>query len=392
MKTLLSVKYLVILLILLGLIALGIYIFLNSSPKTLPKIPPTSTPGTNNTTSDLQQKISGMSLRDKILSLMILHTPGTDAKEIASFISKYHPAGVILMDDNISNNNDQIRELTSAIQEVSSPYPSLIAIDEEGCTVKRIPSDNFLCSEQLKSLSPKETYSAFQKRSIMLHDLGINLNFGIVADITGNESSFIFPRVFGADPKKVSDHIVAALQGSHPYVLSTLKHFPGHGRTSSNSHITIPDVLVSEDDWRSFDYLPFKAGIEANTEFIMFGHLNYKNVDDSPATLSSKWHSLLEKEAGFKNITITDDMIMLQKSQDPQYEDVVKNAIQAINAGNHILLYVNDYNLVEEPVRQIDIDQLVSDIEAAVNSGEVDQIKLNISAEKVLEMRAKLPL
>lgn len=391
MRNFLSGKLWIIcfLFLLLGIFVVVLYIFFYMSPRSISKIQQIPISLTSNQNPDYRQRISEMSLHDKILSIMILHTPGTDTKKVTLFISKYHPAGVILMDDNVSKNNDQIRKLTAAIQEVSSPYPSLIAVDEEGCTVKRIPSDNFLCSEQLKNLSPKDTYSAFQKRSILLHDLGINLNFGIVADITDNESSFIFPRVFGADPNKVSDHIVAALQGSQSYIFSTLKHFPGHGRTSSNSHFIVPDILVSEDDWRSFDYLPFKAGIEANTEFIMFGHLNYKNIDDNPASLSPKWHSILQDD-GFKNIMITDDMIMLQKSQDPQYEDIVRNAIRAINAGNNILLYVNDYNLGEESIRHIDIEQLVSGIEDAVNLGEIDQDKIDASVEKVLEMRNRL--
>src|SRR3989344_7028826 len=296
MKIFLSVKYLIIVLLLLGLIAVGFYVFLNLSPKTIPKIQPTPIPTTNNITSDLQQRISEMSLHDKILSLMILHTPGTDIYEVETFISKYHPAGVILMDDNVSDDKNQLRKLISSIQAVSSPYPSLIAIDEEGCTVKRIKSDNFLCAEQHKNLQPKDTLSAFQKRSIMLHDLGINLNFGIVADITSDEDSFIFHRVFGVNPKKVSDHVVAALQGSQSYVFSTLKHFPGHGRTSDNSHITIPSILINKDEWENSDYLPFKAGIEANSEFIMFGHLIYKEIDNSPATLSEKWHTILQED------------------------------------------------------------------------------------------------
>lgn len=373
-------------LILIGILTLGLYVITQLSAKSSFRIQPTPSPSSTTQKPDYQQKISEMSLRDKILSLMILHTPGTNPKAAASFISKYHPAGLILMDDNTSKNADQIKELTAAIQGASSPYPSLIAIDEEGCSVKRIPSDNFPCAKQLKNLSPKDTYTAFRRRSILLQDLGINLNFGIVADITDDESSFIFPRVFGVNPKKVSAHIVAALQGSKPYILSTIKHFPGHGRTSSDSHITVPEVLISEVEWRSSDYLPFKAGIEANTEFVMLGHLVYKNIDENPASLSTRWHTILQ-EAGFKKILITDDMIMLQKSQDPRYEDIVKNAVNVINAGNDILLYVNDYNLDEEPIRHIDIEHLVSGIESAVNSGEIDPGRLNASVEKVLEMR-----
>jgi beta-N-acetylhexosaminidase len=377
-------------LILVFVIICGFIVIFSIYSQVTSNIPSTSASLTPTKNQNVQLEISRMNLHEKILSIMLFHTPGIDPNTVKAFISQYHPAGVILMDDNITNDIEQVRKLTKAIQNASSPYPSLIAVDEEGCSVKRIPSDYFPCANQLKDLPLKNTYTAFRDRSILLHDLGMNVNFGIIADITGNENSFIYPRVFGSDSNKVSDYVTTAIQGSQPYVFSTLKHFPGHGGTSEDSHNTIPENSMSKDDWLKSDYVPFKSGVQANSEFVMFGHLNFKNIDNNPASLSSKWHTILQKEVGFSGIMITDDMIMLQNSQDPQYKNMVKNAIQAMNAGNNILLYVNEYNLENEPVKHIDIDNLINGIESAVNSGEIDMNKFNESVFKVLEIRSRL--
>jgi beta-N-acetylhexosaminidase len=330
-------------------------------------------------------------LREKVASLLILHTPGTDPEKAAAFIKKYRPAGLIIMDDNINQQNlDRLKELTQAVQQASSPYPSLIAIDQEGCSVKRIKSDLLPCAEDLKTKPTTETKEAFQKRAILLKQHGVNLNFGLVADITEDKDSFIYPRVFGSTPDEVAGHIMAAVDGEQTHVFSTLKHFPGHGRTSADSHTSVPEVAIDEVAWMQTDAIPFVQGISSNAEFVMFGHLIYRSVDTSPATLSKIWHEKLSQDLGFKGIMITDDMIMLQKSEVEEYSDIVKNAVAALNAGNHIILYVNEYNLEEEPIRHIDIDALITGIEEAVKSGDLKESVINANVEKVNELRSRL--
>ncbi len=350
-----------------------------------------TTPGaaassTQSTREHIAEIIAGMTLRQKVEGLLILHTPGTDPTVLKAYVDRYHPAGLIFMEDNVPATREALREETSAIQ-ASTAIPYFIAIDEEGCTVKRLASDTYLCAPQLKTAPIASTSDAFAARSGLLENLGINVNFGIVADITADPGSFIYPRVFGSDPQEVAPRIAAAVRASSGKTLSTLKHFPGHGETPANSHLEVPVAQISKSEWANRDKIPFQAGVDAGAELVMFGQLTYSAVDTAPATLSRTWHHVLTDEMGFSGMSVTDDMIMLQQSRDPAYQDPVRNAVDALNAGNDLLLYVNDHG---SRVSEIDVDALVNGIVGAVESGQLSESNINTKLEKILSYRLKL--
>jgi beta-N-acetylhexosaminidase len=330
-----------------------------------------------------EQKLAAMSLRDKVASLFILHTPGTDPATLSNYISKNKSGGLIFMGDNIPDTMDALKAQTSALV-IDKQLPPLIATDEEGGTVRRLPDDDYAGPQTLRSQPPSATKQAFSQRSDLLKSAGINLNFGIIADVTSDRNSFIYPRILGINAKDASDRVAQAVEGSKGKTLSTLKHFPGHGETPDNSHITIPAASTSFDDWQNRVSLPFKAGIDAGADLVMFGHLRYTAVDDQPATLSKKWHDIIRNNLGFKGLIITDDMIMLQDSGDAAYADPVKNAVSALRAGNDLLLYVLDHG---DGSSSIDPDTLIDGVVAAVQSGAIKQSDLDETVKKVLEVR-----
>jgi beta-N-acetylhexosaminidase len=332
-------------------------------------------------------EIKSANLRQKISSLLIIHSSGTDPARLSAFISRYQPAGFIIMNDNIPEDSTQLKTITSSLQQASPTYPLLIATDQEGCSVKRLQQDNFACANTLKDRPVNETTEAFTKRSKLLADSGINLNFGTVADVTADKSSFIYPRVFGSNSNQAADRIAAAVEASKPYTLSTLKHFPGHGETTENTHTDLAVITIDKNTWQQRDLPPFVAGINAGAELIMFGHLNYSQIDNTPATLSRSWHQILQNELHYQGATITDDMIMLQKTKAPEYQDVVTNAVSAINAGNDLILFVNDYNLSEEPERNIDLEALLNGLVQAVQDGRIPESRINESVERVNRLR-----
>lgn len=353
---------------------------------------PTALPGTslsrasqtalNDKQSQIQDKISSMSLKEKIAGLLILHVPGTDPSVLASYVEQYHPAGLILMSDNIPSTRSELRAETDAVQKTSS-MPYFISTDEEGCTVKRLASDTFACPSELGKEPVSNTTAAFENRSALLKSVGINLNFGIIADITSDPESFIYPRVFSGDPQVAGARVAAAAAASKGGTLSTLKHFPGHGETEENSHLTIPSTDVSKEQWEKTDAIPFKDGIAAGADVLMFGHLTYTAVDSKPASLSRAWHGIAVNELGFKGLMITDDMFMPQQSGDPQYADPIKNAVAALQAGNDLLLYVNNHG----PGTDIDVSSLIDGIAAAVASGELSESAIDAKLQKVLAAR-----
>lgn len=357
---------------------------------------PSSTPSTGtapasvtqpeSTTSQVKTDISSMSLKDKIADLLILHVPGTDPATLAAYVRQYHPAGLILMADNIPATKTALRSETEAIQQTTNT-PYFISTDEEGCTVKRLASDTFACPTELGTEPVSNTTSAFSDRSSLLQSVGINLNFGIIADITSDPKSFIYPRVFSGDPQVAGARVSAAVAASKGKTLSTLKHFPGHGETEENSHTTIPVTGISKDQWSSTDAVPFKDGIDAGADVLMFGQLTYSSVDTSPASLSKTWHDIAASELGFKGLMITDDMFMLQQSGDPAYADPVANAVAALKAGNDLLLYVNNHG----QSTTLDVPALIDGIAAAVQSGQLSESDINAKLQKVLAARMSLP-
>lgn len=336
--------------------------------------------------SFVDQKLGAMTLRDKVASLFILHTPGTDPAALASYMATYKPSGLIFMGDNIPATLDGLRAQTSAL--VTDPQlPPLLAVDEEGDTVKRLDADTYPGALTLRNKPPAATNDAFAQRSTLLKSVGLNLNFGIIADVTANSKSFIYPRVLGTTPQAASDRVAQAVAGAKDKTLSTIKHFPGHGETGANSHVTIPTATTSYADWQQRVSLPFKAGIGAGAEVVMFGQLRYTAIDQQPATLSKKWHDIIRNELGFKGLIITDDMIMLQDSGDAAYADPVANAVAGVLAGNDLLLYVLNH---QGSKTNINPDSLINGVVAAVNDGRINQSMLDDHVRRILAVRHNL--
>lgn len=336
-------------------------------------------------TSFANKQLARMTLSQKIASLLVLHTSGTDVVTLQNYLKKYQPGGLIFMGDNIPLTLTELTSITAQLQ--SNPaLPYLFAIDEEGGVVRRLVQDDLPAAIDLKILPVADTESAFLQRSTMLRQVGMNLNFGVVADVTGNPSSFIYSRVFGGDSAAASDRVAAAVSGADGLTLSTLKHYPGHGETTDDSHTSIPTTDVDFEHWQQHDEPSFIAGIKAGAQVVMFGHLTYSTVDSLPASLSSRWHDILKNQDGFNGITITDDMIMLQQSGNPDYTNPVANSIAALNAGNTMLLFVLDHGGESNFSPDILIDGLV----AAVNDGKISQKTIDNNVRQVLTLRHSL--
>ncbi len=331
----------------------------------------------------VDMRLSQMSLRDKVASLLITNVSGTDAGLLGQYADTNKLGGAILMGENIPATDTQLKAETAALRGGDVQFPRLVTTDEEGGTVKRLPGDMFPSGLNLKNKTSANVQTAFDERSTMVQSVGITLNFGIIADVTSNPNSFIYERTLGITPEVAADHVAAAVEGSKGKTLSTLKHFPGHGETIDNSHIIIPTINVSYTDWQMKDKIPFAAGIAAGADVVMVGHLRYATVDDQPASLSKKWHDILRNELGFKGLIVTDAMGMLQNSGESIYQDPVQNAVAALNAGNTMLLYVFD------TTTRIDPNILIDGIVAAVKNDTLNEALITSDARLALTTRAE---
>lgn len=319
-------------------------------------------------TFDIQTVINTMTLDEKIKQMFIWNVNGLDSNAYTQFIKTNMPGGLIFMRGSIGSN---LNHITDSIQR-SSKFPTLIAVDQEGGVVSRVDRDNFPSAQDLQQSSIVDVNNAFDMRSNLLKSLGFNLNFGIVADITTDPNSYVYYRVFGGNSAKVAPLIAAAVKGST--TLSTLKHFPGHGKTNINSHQMIPQINMSYDQWLQNDALPFKSGIDAGANFVMMGHLIFNQIDDKPASLSKKWNSILRNDLNFKGVIITDDIKMLTKSGFDGYEAISQAAL----SGNDMLLIIES-NIIPDAAYKI-----VKDL---VESGKITLDDLNSRIRRILSTK-----
>jgi beta-N-acetylhexosaminidase len=331
-------------------------------------------------------RLATMGLREKISSLLMLHYPGTDTAQLRDFVAANDPGGLILMGDNIPDAPEDLAAIIPQLSE-DAALPILTAIDQEGGVVRRIRSDEFAAGSALRVAPPDASRDAFSSRADLLASVGASVNFGIVADVTGDASSFIHSRVLGETPADAAARVAAAVEGEQGTVLSTLKHFPGHGATPGDSHSTVPSTDLSLPEWSATHAVPFEAGIDAGAELVMFGHLRFTAVDAAPASLSARWHNILRDDLGFDGISITDDMLMLQDSGDPAFADAGQNAVTALAAGNTMLLYVLPADagaLGAAPAHLVDA------IAAAVGDGRLTEGIINDAAHRLLVERREL--
>lgn len=324
-------------------------------------------------------RLSVMSVREKIGSILMLHKAGTSAAQLRKFVDVHGLGGLIFMGDNIPARESGLTAITERLS--SDPgLPVLISVDQEGGIVRRVSSDTAASPSELRNSPLAATSEAFEARARLLDELGFSVNFGIVADVTPDPQSFIYSRVLGTTPSTASARVAEAVAGEHGLILSTLKHFPGHGVAPGDSHSSIPTTSMSYSKWLSTHARPFESGIGAGAEVVMFGHLTFTAVDKAPASLSPEWHEILRDELGFDGLSITDDLRMLQDSGIPAYSNPTKNAISALMAGNTIVLFVGG----------VDPGHLVDSLVEAVDDGRLPIETVDAAAHKLLVARREL--
>ncbi len=331
----------------------------------------------------LEQRIAAMSPAQKLAALVIVHVPGTDAATIRGVIDAYGFGGVILMSDNIGGPASSVAALTAGLS--SEPgLPVITAIDQEGGIVSRLRDDQALAARDLWGLEPAATEQAFAARSALVAQAGVLVNFGIVADVTPDSSSFIRPRTLGESPAAAAERVAAAVRGELGTVLSTLKHFPGHGASPDDSHVSIPRSSIDLPAWRATHALPFQAGIDAGAPLVMTGHLQFDAISPLPASLSPTWIEILRTELQFDGVIITDDLLMLQRSGVAAYADPVSNAVRALAAGNDLVLFV----LPADPATVgLDLGGLVDALVGALADGRLDEARVDDALRRVLTLR-----
>ena len=318
----------------------------------------------------LQTLLDSMTLEEKVGQLFFVRCPMENAVED---ISTYHLGGYLLFSRDFKDGDnwltkEQFLEKIQSYQDVTE-IPLFIGSDEEGGTVTRASRNPNLFSEPFKS--PQAIYStggmealaqdALDKSQSLL-DLGINVNFAPVCDVSTNPGDFIYDRTLGQDAETTADYITrTVLTMGDAGEMAVLKHFPGYGNNAdTHTGIAVDDRPM--ETFENSDLLPFKAGIEADAPFVLVSHNIVSCMDpDLPASLSPAVHKVLRETCGFEGIAITDDLAM---DAVQAYAKDGAVAVMALQAGNDMVIttdYRTQIPAVIEAVKNGTLEESVID-------------------------------
>jgi beta-N-acetylhexosaminidase len=313
----------------------------------------------------------------------------------AEMIAKYRLGGLILVgfapDDPTGANQPttnvdsarQVHDLTAGLQAANAELPAgsaplLIGTDQEYGVVTRIRDLTALPSAMAFGAAgdPALTERAWRAAGIELAALGVNVDFAPVADVLGAGSP-IGSRSYGADARAVATQVGGAVRGLQSAgVAATLKHFPGHGHTTADSHESLPVLAQPRAALDAGDLPPFAAGIRAGADLVMSGHLDVRSVDPGrPATFShTVLTDLLRGRLRFGGVVVTDAMNMPPARAYPPGEA----AVRAVLAGNDLVLMPPDLAAAH------------AGLLAALRDGRLPRAQLVASVTRVLTLKFRL--
>ena len=328
-----------------------------------------------------------MSLREKLGQLLMVGFDGiTPSREVTRLVATTRVGGVILFRRNIEDPA-QVLTLTRALQRLAPKAPLFIAVDQEGGRVSRLPPPftQFPPAAVLgKRNSFDLTYAVGEAMGGEMAAVGINMDMAPVLDVNTNAANpVIGDRAFGDSPIVVEEHGLAMIVGLQDRrVIACAKHFPGHGATSADSHLELPEVEVSLRQLERIHLRPFEHAIANRLAAVMTAHVRYPALDQAaPATLSKKiLTGLLRRAMGFEGLIITDDLEMKAISA---RHDPAAAAVKAFQAGADILLFCRD---TEAPRRAVEL------LAQAVARGRLSEARVDESLARILRMKERFLL
>lgn len=345
----------------------------------------------------VEKFLAGMDLKQKVAQMFMVtpealtgYSKVTAAGEVTKqcFI-RYPVGGVIYMAGNLIDT-EQTRIMLSNMQDYSAEYlgfPVFLGVDEEGGTVARIARNRAFGVEDVGNISEigasgncDLAYQAGGTIGAYLSALGFNLDFAPVADVWSNKKNTVVKyRSPGSDAELVRDMVIAQIEGfKEQGILCAVKHFPGHGSTSEDSHNGAAVVERTLQELFECDLIPFKGAVQAGVPFVMVGHLSLPKVveDDVPAVFSKEIITdILRGELGFCGIVITDALDMGAVTD---YYSSAQAAVMAVAAGADMLLMPEDFVAAYEGVLN------------AVQRGELTQERIDESVRRILKVKLEM--
>lgn len=350
---------------------------------------PTPTPPPQVQSDPIKDKVKAMPLEHKLGQMIIAGIDGTSVDEHArSLIADDRIGGFILYKANIETVEQTVK-LLNGLKEANraNPVPLLLSVDQEGGRVNRLPSLFAAVPSNrdiAKSGDSKKARFVGEAIGDQLNALGFNVNFAPVLDVDSNpKNPVIGSRSFGSTARVVSKFGVEEMLGLRSKrIIPVVKHFPGHGDTSVDSHLDLPVVSKSPDQLRELELVPFAEAIRSNAEAVMIAHILLPQIDpDHPASMSAKTITeLLRGEMGFNGVVITDDMTM---GAIVKHYDLGAAVVQSVKSGSDIVLVAHDYELARKAIQAL---------EHAAKSGVISEEQIDRSVYRILSLKERYGL
>jgi beta-N-acetylhexosaminidase len=342
--------------------------------------------------------LRGMTLRDEVAQMImapfsgrLLHPKTKAYREFVKLVAIEHIGGLILVNVTQGRTVPKAEPLDVAAflnrMQRLSRVPMLVGGDLERGASMRLNNTTifphamaFAAANDLQGVRYEGQITAREARAIGLHWV-----FFPVADVNNNpDNPVINIRSYGEDPLQVAALVDAFIEGAHSEkdarVLTTVKHFPGHGDTATDSHMNLATIVADRQRLDKMEFVPFRSAIEHGVDSVMTAHIAVPALDaaDLPATLSTKiMTGILRDEFGFKGLIVTD---ALEMGGIAKGFGVGEAAVRAVEAGADVLLMPPDVHAAIEAVV------------AAVNKGTIPRARIQQSVMRILEAKAKVGL
>ncbi len=336
--------------------------------------------------------VDPLTLEQQVAQMFMVTVHGAQLPEVGrAFLQRWQPGALVLFNSNVGSP-EAITRLTNSYQQAITDVgglPLLIAIDQEGGRVQRLmegfttlPSASLLtASNNPELIAAVGTAVAEELRAV-----GINMNLAPVADLETNpDNPVIRRRSFGSDPEITGDALAAYVNGLQAGgVLATLKHFPGHGDTSSDSHVELPVLPFDRERLLSSETIPFQKAM--NAAAVLVSHISYPEIEplpDLPASLSPRIvQGMLRDTLHYEGIVMTDALDM--DAVDRQY-DYAQAAVLAVQAGVDLVVVGPGVGLEAQAA-------MIQAVIDAVHNGDIAAARIRESALRIVDTKARFDL
>lgn len=342
---------------------------------------------------NISDTIANMTTEEKVGQMFMLAFAGDQLDEARVLMAEHLVGGAYIGDENVPTAAAAL-ELCNTLQGFAAGtrlgIPLLLGADQEG-TWSVMTAESAMGPGNMALGASGDPDSATRMYSVIAREtsaVGLNVVLGPAADCNSNpHNSIIEMRSFGEKPDLVAAMTAAAVRGLQDNgSIAALKHFPGHGDTTLDSHRGLPTVTRSRDDLLRIDLHPFAAGIQAGARMVMTSHIIFSALDpDRPATLSPLiLGDLLRGELGFEGVVVSDSMNMhsMKRNYDP-----TDAAIQGIKAGVDLMMLAEEHYDHDAGQYLANQRALIRAVIAAVDDGRISRERVDDAVTRVLRLK-----